>query len=218
MRAYTFILISGLAFLSSFAFGQTKRTQWYSKENGLCSQTIIIDSSGYFFKEQGCEGNSTISFGRYKISKGNIISFYFLPFDSLPPIREIKRFKNTNDSTLTFTLIDRYGKPFPSSFNLEAVDINGKTETVYSIENGKVILNRNHYSDLLITPLLWIYKEQAPLVTGDENQIEVHFNLPDLFLTYSPITTEVPKKLQLVLKDDGLYKLDKKTKVYHLSN
>jgi hypothetical protein len=193
----------------------TKRfTIW---KGGLCDETIILDSLGYFFKEKGCEGNSSISFGRYKISKDNIVSFHFLPFDSLKPIREIKRFKDSNDSTITITLYDRDTKPLSYAVNLEALDSSGKQHGVTADENGRVVLNKKLYKDLLIVPLLWIYGQQPSLVIGDENNIEVYMSLPGLFLAYNEISIDKANKLQLVLKKDGLYRLNRKTKVYSAS-
>jgi len=212
------LLLLVTTFVSVAANGQLKSTKSFTIwKGGLCDETIILDSLGYFFKEKGCEGNSTISFGRYKISKGNIISFHFLPIDSLQPFREIKRYKDLNDSTITITLYDREDKPVSYAINLQAVDNGGNQHGVSSDGNGKVVLNRKLYKDLLIVPLLWIYGQQPSLVIGDENNLEVRMSLPGLFLAYNEIKIDKGSKLRLVLKKDGLYRLDRKTKVYSAS-
>lgn len=214
----TIILLFLTLTLCAAANGQLKNTKRYTIwEGGFCDETIILDSLGYFFKEKGCEGNSTISYGKYKVSKKDVVSFYFLPIDSLQPFKEIKRFKDSNDSIITITLYDRYDKPLSYAINLEAIDNSGKQHGAYTDEDGRVFLDRKLYKDLHILPLLWIYGQQPTIGIGDENNIEVHMALPSLFLIYKEISIDKGSKLQLILKKDGLYRMNGKTKVYSAS-
>jgi len=199
------------------ANSQLKNTKEYSEINGPCSSNIILDSLGYFFKERGCEGSSHISFGKYKITKNNIISFSFFSFDSLEPFRKIRRYKNTNknDSIITITLFSRENKPLGFNFNIQVFDIDGKPENVNTNEKGELFINHFLYKQLLLTQLLSIYKVAAPILI-DKNSMEIYFNLPELFLIYPETILEKAEKLKLVFKKDGLYKLDGKTKLYSL--
>ncbi len=211
------LLLTGL--VSTEAKAQLKNSKVFQKwAGGLCDETIILDSTGYFFKERGCEGRSIISFGKYRVSKSNVVTFYSLPIDSLQPIRDIKRSGTSEDSTITITLYDRYDKPLTYAIYLEAIHKSGRHDDVSTDEKGSLVLNRTLYKDLLVVPLILIYGEQPSLVVGEESNIEVRFSLPRLFLAYSEIKIEKSDKPQMLLKQDGLYKRDGKTKIYTLEN
>lgn len=218
MRRLKTVLLLVLTIFTSVVYGQLKRTTHFSRSivTRLCSQSIVLDSLGFFFKEHGCEGDSYVSFGRYRISKKNVITFFFLPIDSLQPFNEIKRSRDVNDSLLTFSFYDRMGQPINQSSNFEAVRKDSRTENVRSDTNGKIRLNRMLYRDVLISPILSLYNEQIPLVKGDENNIEVHLALPAIALEFYRINFERPVQEQFIIKTDGLYALDKKTKVFSI--
>src|SRR4029079_9901986 len=114
MKLSLSVLIILLTAISQSAVGQVKRTMHFSSKNGMfCSQTLILDSTGLFFYESGCEGSSNISFGKYKLDKDNKINFQFLPFDSINPINKIVLDSSANetDSLITLTFYDRYNQP-----------------------------------------------------------------------------------------------------------
>jgi hypothetical protein len=211
----TICLLLIIGFATIEAKGQLVNSRQFGNwSGGLCDETIILDSTGYFFKERGCEGRSIISYGRYQLSKHNVIRFYSLPMDSLQPIREIKRYKSPGDSTLTITLYDRYDKPLSYAINLVAVDSVGRHYDVLTDEHGSVVQNRRLHRDLLVVPLMEIYGNQPPLVVGDETNIIVRFSLPWLFLAYQEIRIEQMERTQLIMKQDGLYTRDGKMKLY----
>jgi hypothetical protein len=217
MTTLKFIFLAALIVSSSVCLGQIGRSRHFSKWgelNGLCSRSLLLDSLGYFFKEEGCEGRSFISFGHYQVSKSGILTFSHLPADSLHAFQQIRRTKGPADTVLTLTFYDRYGKLLRHVHSFQIIDNNGKQESVWTDNNGQIILDRRLYKDVLITPLIVLFKQQEALVTGEENVIDVFLDLPTMFLMYSEINFERPKSRPLVLKKDGLYEMDKKAKAY----
>ena len=195
---------------------QTRHFHKQSEELSFCGQNFILDSLGYFFKERGCEGNGQVSFGRYKVLKNNIVVFQPLPFDSLQAIRQIRRTQATDssDSTITITLYDRYNQPLTNNFNIDVVDTSGKTERIVTNKKGQIILNRNIHRDIVFISLLWLYEQSPSIVHGNEAAIEVYLGLPDIFLWQTEVTAIKEKQFKLMLKKDGVYKLDGKSILY----
>jgi hypothetical protein len=222
MNSTKYLVILFLIVLSITANAQLQRTKHFHKQSevlSFCGETVILDSIGYFFKDEGCEGQSEVSFGKYKLSKNNVVTFKPLPFDSLKPIRKIKRTKVTTntDSTITITLYDIHNKLVSIGANVEVVDKNGLSERIYVDKKGQIMLNRNLHKDIIFSSLLWIFKGSPSIIQDGDSTIEVYLGLPDLFLWQTTITTIKSKQTQLLVKKNGLYKLDGRTKIYSQS-
>lgn len=110
----------------------------------FCSQTIILDSTGLFFKESGCEGLSYISLGKYKLGKDNKVSFQYLPFDGIKPIAKIiqEENRNKNDSIIDITFYDRYKKPISFNFGIRIGDKSNQVHEIWTDEHGQIQVNR----------------------------------------------------------------------------
>jgi hypothetical protein len=192
-----------LLFLS--AHGQLKRTSHFNKKTQwLCGESIILDNTGLFFRAVGCEGNQSVSMGKYKVSRNGQLSFNYLPLDSILPIRSIKQTKRTIDSTITVHLFDREGKPVSSSFRIVLIDTAGKSENVWLYKRGELQINRFVYKVLILDQLTLLYGEAETIPLADSS-FQIHFNLPEMFLIYPGTEVGEPEKLELLMKKDGLY-------------
>ena len=212
------IILFLFVILSHYAEGQVKHSRHFSSGGFPCSRNMLLDSLGYFFKEEGCEGSSLISFGRYTISKGNIIAFKFLPFDSISPINQVKYNDTKDDSLLTIALFDRDGNPLGYNFNIKFADSTGEVTEVtpFTDLEGRITIKANQFKEIILNDLLPTFKVQ-PVRIGNQS-IEIRFNLPRMFLGYSEVTAAKPEKLQLLLTEKGLLTVDRKQVVYTVSN
>lgn len=201
-------------FLSCYANGQLKTSRYFSTVGFPCSKRILLDSLGYFFKEEGCCGTSTISFGKYTISKGNLIAFKFLPFDSIPPISQIKYDIPNGDSLLTITLINKEGKPLGFNFNIRFRDSSGQVvgDNLFTDLEGQITIKRNQFSEILLDDLLPTFKVSP--IKIDNRSIEIKFNLPSMFLWHNDVTAAKPELRRLLLTDKGLMTVNRKQIVY----
>jgi hypothetical protein len=177
---------------------------------------IILDSTGLFFRTAGCEGAQSAWFGKYKISKKGFLSFKLLPLDSIYPVKQIKQTEKTNDSVVTVRLFDRVGKLISSSFRIALIDTAKKSETFWLDRDGEVRINRFRYKVLILDQLALIYND-AQTISIDDHSLEIHFTLPEMFLIYPETNIGGPTKLQLHLKEDGLYDNKGKRKLYELT-
>jgi hypothetical protein len=212
-----FFLVSAFMLFTAFshgAHGQLKHTKYFSSQNGFCSQTIILDSSGYFFKEWGCEGRSNISFGRYKVKRDNGLIFQFLPFDSLVPVGEVVRAKTADDDSLvTITFYDRYREPLRSNFGVRVADTGNTVHEMWTDEAGQIQVNRFLFRNVVLNQFLTIYGEIGGIDIGKES-LFVYLNLPRLFLEYPELKLDKPKAMDLQLRQDGLYNPKMKAIIY----
>jgi hypothetical protein len=218
MRPFLFSTFFLLTSFSYSALGQLKHTKYYSSRNGFCSQSIILDSNGYFFHEWGCEGRSNISFGKYKLGRNNIINFHFFPFDSITPIKEVVQLKSVGgkDSIVTITFYDRFGQTLNTNFGIRVADTSNTIHEVWTDEEGQIQVNRFVFKNVGLIQLLTIYGE-APGIPITGNSLNVYINLPKLFLENPELKLDKPLKLNLQLKQDGLYNAKSKAVVYKLN-
>jgi hypothetical protein len=213
-----YLLILTIFILSTFlqyAIGQLNETKCFSSKKGSCTQTIILDSAGYFFKERNCGQTSNISFGRYNKEKEHHIHFQFLPFDSLAPFYRIvsERIIMEYDSMVTVTFYDRFKRPIANNSGVRVVDVNNKAFEIWTNEHGQVEVNRFTCNRIFLKPLHSIYGAAAVIDLGRE-ALSVYLNIPDLFLDNTRIKLEESKTLDLLLKEDGLYEPKAKVASY----
>jgi hypothetical protein len=197
---------------------QTKRTMHFSMRNGAyCSQSMILDSSGLFFQESGCEGRSKISFGRYQMGKDNRISFVSLPFDSINPVAKIVEGESVteNDSITTITFYDRYHRQLGFNFGIRLGDTGNLVHEMWTDESGAIQVNRHLYKKISFIQLLWMYKETDGIAIGQKS-LKVYLNFPEQFLIQSELQIEHPRKTVLQLKQNGLYDPRTKKRMYQL--
>lgn len=185
-----------------------------SSLNGFCSKSIQLDSSGVFFMEHGCEGNSQVAYGRYKLLPNNLINFKRLPFDSIAPISKIDRFHNELDTTLTVTFLDREGMVLAYVFIGQVGNDKGIITEPFTNEKGQLVLDRKHKHQIFISAIDRIYGKDNEITADGESSIDVYFNLPSKFLIYPEVRADDFEEFELVLLEDGLYEKDRKTLVY----
>lgn len=197
----------------------TKHFIKLGKTHPLCSEMIILDSLGYYFEESGCEGDGHVSFGKYKLTKNNIISFYPLPLDSLQGLRTIKRIKSSfpSDTILTITIFDRYNHPLAYNLNIDAIALNGEVSSIYTDEKGQILLNRKYHKDVILLTLDKLYGKTETIVYKDDITIEVYLGLPEIFLWLKEITFIESNPFQLALRGDNLYSVRGNIKLYSVS-
>lgn len=215
MLRYLIVHILMIVFYKD-AFSQAKRTMFYSKETPpFCSQTMILDSCGVFFYESGCEGRSDISYGRYSINSGNILSFQYLSFDSMSPVRKVIQSQNATlgDSSITLTFYDRYNQVLGSTFAILIGDTANKVHEFWTDSKGQIELNSNTFKFVSLVQLTNIYGDTIKIEIGNSSA-EIFLNLPRVFLIYPELTVSQSGTLNLQLKDDGLYSSKTKQLVF----
>lgn len=200
--------------LSLIVWGQLPKTKDFYSSEGFCSRTILLDSLGNFYKEEGCEGRSRISFGTYKIT-GDIIYFTFQKFDSLQPIFNITESPFSNDFDITVTFLTRQGNTLRSSyFSVDAIDTSGKFfQTIRLNDSGQIKVNMKKYKELRLDYLENVHhkKVRIPITNKD---ITVILNQSQLFFNYQRPRLENGNNFSMQLKKDGLY--SGKQKAYSL--
>ena len=199
------------------AAGQKANVKEYALKNGLCSESILLDDSGFFFRERGCEGDSYISYGSYVTDVHHFISFRFLPIRKLKPMKKIVllRALKDGDSIVTVTFYDRYGERLRGNKMLLA-DTGNKIHEVATDGKGRLTINHFIYGDLLVPQFLSIYGEISGIPISSHS-LNIYLNLPGLFLEYSNPTQDKTQKLNLLLRRHSLYDSgSKKTGVYKL--
>ena len=170
---------------------------------------------GTFLSGVGCESDLRVTFGKYFIRKNGNLRLKFLSLDSIVPIREIRETDQVTDSIVMFHLFDRQKKLVYSSFQIVLRDTADKFENLWLDDSGLIRINRFKYKELILAQLLLIYKEVAPIQITDKS-MEIHFNLPNLFLHASQTSRGESKQQKLVVKKDGLYKSNRKQKLFEL--
>jgi|GEM_PF-5334775 len=210
-------LLPALLLLSVTTCAQLKqRAIFYETfESSLCSGTMILDSLGYFFQEGGCgcDPMTTISFGRYTIDNGGVVSLRYLPKDSLGGIREIRRRHTQPDSMLTITIYDRWNVPVDGMYGFKLYGSDRDT-VVRTNEHGQIIVPRREAKHLLIQTLFSLYEEQEDLLAGNENRIDIYLTLPYTYMNFTVLRFRQPENGQLELRKDGLYDLKSGRQIY----
>jgi hypothetical protein len=176
-----------------------------------------LDTCEYFFHEWGCESRSNVSFGKYKLKQGNLIVFYFLPFDSIAAIKEVVNVNNAsgNDSIVTISFYDRFGKSLNGNVGIQLLDTNNKVHEVGTDEKGQIQVNRFIYKTLIPLQVLTIYGKSEGIPIGKES-INIYLNLPKLFFDYPELKLDETPNMILELGKKGLYNPATKGLVYKL--
>ena len=185
--------------------GQLPKTKYFYSRHGSCSSTILLDSIGNFYKEEGCEGKSRISFGTYNL-KGDNIVFTFQRFDSLEPIFNIAETTFQNDANITVTFLTRQGNKLVSNdFSVDAIDTSGKFfQTIKLNDSGQIKVNTKKYKVLRLDYLENIYRKKVRLQLDNKNIIVI-LNQPQLFFHYIRPRPENGNNFSTQLRKDGLY-------------
>ena len=218
MRLFPTSIIFLLATFFQSVSAQVGRTMHFSSRNGMfCSQTMILDSTGLFFKESGCESRSSISFGKFKLGKDNKISFQYLPLDSIHPVAKIAEEETVkeSDSLITITFYDRYNSPLDINFGIRLGDTCNKVHEMWTNEIGQIQVNRFLFRYVSLVQFLTMYREIDGIAI-DQKSLKVYLNLPEQFLIHSELQIDKPKRMNLQLKQDGLYDIKLKEIVYKL--
>lgn len=182
-QIFFFILI----LLSSSAVAQRDSVQYFSKDvypmSSLCSKSLVLDTNGMFFQERGCEGSSTVSFGKYTLDKNGLTSFHFIPFDSVRLVKTVLFKPGSTDKTIdTVKLVTLEGDTLRSVL----IDLGGFTDSA-SNEMRRWFLkigNRQDTIGINYSKLKEFYKEEYSkelqgLYNG--NTIIVQVNIPRIF-------------------------------------
>lgn len=183
----------------------------------FCSQTIILDSTGLFFQESGCESRSSISFGKYKLGKNNKISFEYLPFDSINPVAKIisEESVSETDSIITITFYDRYNRPLGGNFGIRLGDTSNQVHEMWTDDIGQIHVNHFHFKYVSLVQFLTMYRETDGIAIGQKS-LKVYLNFPEEFLIHSELQIDRPPKMNLQLRQNGLYGIKSKEILYKL--
>lgn len=186
----------------------------------LCSGRIIFDSLGYFFKEHGCEGASTVSLGKYTIT-GNKINLHYLPHDSLTLIRNIVYYdERPTDSTIYIRFFDRYLDTISLAFIEYANDKERNDVAWYTNKKAAELKYANaallfwRLNDLYNLPL----KDSIIQIPLTSKSMDIYFGLPEVYFIYNHYTEEPAKEriTEMLFINRGLYSMDGKEKYYTL--
>src|SRR5690349_739655 len=92
-------------FLSILVNAQLHQTSQFHRKTGwLCNETIILDSTGLFFNDWGCENELRVAYGKYSIKKAGVLQLRYLSLASLPPVAYMKQTVFRNDSLVEIRL------------------------------------------------------------------------------------------------------------------
>ena len=83
-------------------------------------------------------------------------------------------------------------------------------------DNGELEINRYKFKGIILTTLASIYGQATPIEVGSHS-LDIFLNLPELFLFPTDVNIDQMEKLNLTLRKDGLYKIDKNKIVYKLT-
>jgi hypothetical protein len=169
-----------------------------------------------FFQESGCESRSSISFGKYKLGKDNKINFQYLPFDSINPVANItEESVKEGDSLITITFYDRYNRPLGINFGIRLGDTSNQVHEMWTNEIGQIQINRFLFNYVSLVQFLTMYRETDGIAIRQKS-LKVYLNLPEQFLIHSELQIDRPRRMNLQLRQDGLYDVKSKEIVYRL--
>jgi hypothetical protein len=172
--------------LNRKGFCQVSESRIYSFQKGLCSSLIILNSDSTFLAENGCEGRSRITLGRWTIF-GDSVKLEPFAIETHNFICNIERigFVSENQNT-TFFVIDKTGKPLSNFIILPlksdkeytftsnpmiVLDSTGKKAKVYSTDEGG-------YSTIDLTKVDTLEFSKLKMLTGKNYRFSAN-NLND---------------------------------------
>lgn len=191
---------------SVVASAQLPRTQHYYSVNGFCSSTILLDSIGNFYREDGCEGRSRISLGTYTL-KGNIVKFTFGRFADSPPIFDIVTETNpSSQAFITVTFLTRQGNKLASNaFSVDAIDTSGRFFQTLSLNGaGQIAVDTQKHKELRLDYLEKLYGKEVRIQLSNKS-ITVILNQPQIFFNYLRPIPEKGIDFSMRVEKDGLY-------------
>jgi len=201
----------------------TITTTIYHIESGFCATSIYLNSDSTFLKEEGCEGNSHITMGKWK-PMGDSIELKAISQKKLSPICNIQISKQKSvTNNVTFIVKDKTGKPvrdftilplkksqkytFTSSAKVVRYSNKKNVELFETNDSGKVVVDCANYDSLEFSKL--------KLLTGKKHRFSAK-NLPDsvtITLTINATAIMYPELSYQYIKKPVNYKReDKKLK------
>ncbi len=213
------LLITFLLFLpTSFTFAQSKRNATFSVKDGMCSDMYKLDSLGHFFHDSGCEGRYTQSIGSYQINQDKI-TFTAENQRHAAPVLKISECASLDDSTCKVIFKSRDGKVISDEhFIVDAIDTSGKFFKRCAFSNaGETLVNFKKYRSLRINNLQFVYNKWI-YVDLKNRDMEIFLNFPEELFHYANPIIKTENPVTFTLKEDGLYSLDGKDKMFSLEN
>ena len=215
---YTCIIILILVHIN--ANSQFARTRIFSEPTffSLCGGSIVFDSLGYFFREHGCENDSYVSLGRYKIFDGNKIELNYISFDSVPLFKKIVYVQDSKDSSNRIRFFDRFNQQL-TFVNLEyATDSLKKTERIRLNKNNEFIVSSKSEGWISFSNFWLLYenlnKTGRLFIPVQNKSLDIYLNLPSSYF-YSNLHPDTLKNESMLFKNRGLYSLDGKEKFFY---
>ena len=86
---------------------------------------------------------------------------------------------------------------------------------MWTNEIGQIQVNRFLFRYVSLVQFLTMYREIDGIAI-DQKSLKVYLNLPEQFLIHSELQIDKPKRMNLQLKQDGLYDIKLKEIVYKL--
>jgi hypothetical protein len=203
-------------FAVSTTSAQLKGTRVFFKtrpDASLCEDKYILDSLGDFFEINGCE-KKTVFLGKYTLKHDTVNFIYKVPKD-FPPVLRIEEGPAQNDSLVKITLLSCLGEPISPTFEVDAVETNGRFFKKCTInKKGEIFLNPNQYSSLRLTELDHYYGKWTSVDIKHLDQ-KIYLSFPeDVFSLSHPVVWFMPS-FSALLKADGLYDLTGKKILYY---
>lgn len=188
------------------AKGQTKKifTSCFSSENGLCSNTICLNSDSSFTFEFGCEGRSTISAGVWNTIGDSIElktyledykpKFYKLEFSSDSVVSKnllIQILDKTGFPIRDFVIVPKRSNDkfiFTSNSDIVLDSMNNRVNIFKTDSNGLVVLSKALFDSLTFSQLKLLGEEKYSIINPkDSDSLTIKLTLNAIGFRYKEL-------------------------------
>lgn len=186
--------------------------KYYSCGSGFCANNLLLYDDYRFFQEAGCEGNSRIAAGTWKMHKDTVIlSFY--KKSEVNIVRDVQLKDMNYDGKIHVRVKSIEGDSVDDDLGVVVLEKSGERPTLdrdwfFGMNKQDYILDTaNNSGKIEITKLSVIFDTRVLIDTKGKNDITIFLDLPQSCLWAPNTTYEYETGRKLLIKQDTLYSL-----------
>ena len=168
---------------------------FYSNDNGFCGHTINLWEDSTYFVEYGCEGQSVISFGQFKVINGIVKLFpskkeQYNLLSKMTWVDSLNELNIPKELAPCVVLTDKNKKPINGEM-IVLYDSKGSYFKNNESRNGSYMVPSHNYNEIYLPSLSLIFQRfvsfQVPENSMRKGILLVELNINSTFLHYNQI-------------------------------